>query len=116
MIAATRLGSMSALNSCCTAFLTSARSAQWQGKGTWYSSGGNGPNCALYGCTLPVSATANRLRPWKAPLNAMTPARRVWARAILIAFSTASAPVLNSAVFFAWVPGVSAFSFSASAM
>ncbi len=35
MIAATRLGSMSALKRWCTAFLTSARLAQWQGKGAW---------------------------------------------------------------------------------
>jgi hypothetical protein len=33
-----------------------------------------------------------------------------------MAFSIASAPVENSAVFFAWLPGVSALSFSASAM
>ena len=32
------------------------------------------------------------------------------ARAILTAFSTASAPVVNSAVFFSWSPGVSRFS------
>ena len=47
------------------------------------------------------------MRPWKAPPKAITPLRLVWARAILIAFSIASAPVENSAVFFACVPGVS---------
>ena len=36
------------------------------------------------------------------------------ARAILTAFSTASAPVVKKAVFFGVGPGTSAFSFSAS--
>jgi hypothetical protein len=40
------------------------------------------------------------VRPWKPPANAMTPGRPVAARAILIAFSTASAPVVKNAVFF----------------
>ena len=64
---------------------------------------------------MPVSATANIERPWKAPPKAMTPLRLVYERAILTAFSIASAPVENSAVFLACVPGVSWFSFSASA-
>jgi hypothetical protein len=45
-------------------------------------------------------------RPWKAPLKAMTALRPVAARAILIAFSTASAPLERNAVFLACVPGV----------
>ena len=40
------------------------------------------------------------VRPWKAPVKAMIPERPVAARAILTAFSVASAPVVNSAVFF----------------
>ena len=35
VMAATRLGSMSALKRWYTAFFTSARLAQWQGKGAW---------------------------------------------------------------------------------
>ena len=42
------------------------------------------------------------------------PALRCGARAILTAFSTASAPELNSAVRFSWLPGVSRFSASAT--
>ena len=56
------------------------------------------------------------VRPWKPPLNAMTAERFVWKRAILMAFSTASAPVVRKIVFFGVVPGASAFSVSASAM
>ncbi len=44
----------------------------------------------------------------------MTPERPVWARAILIAFSTASAPVVTKIDFFAVGPGASLFSRSAS--
>ena len=40
--------------------------------------------------------------------------RLVWARAILTAFSSASAPLLSSSVFLAKSPGASALSFSAS--
>ena len=35
------------------------------------------------------------MRPWKPPLNATTPGRFVYARAILTAFSIASAPVVR---------------------
>jgi len=35
------------------------------------------------------------VRPWKPPVKAMTPARPVAARAILMAFSVASAPVVT---------------------
>ena len=45
----------------------------------------------------------------------MTAARPVAARAILTAFSTASAPVDISMVLFGPLPGASAFSFSQSA-
>ena len=54
------------------------------------------------------------VRPWKAPEKAMTPGRPVAARAILTAFSTASAPVEKKVVFLACVPGVSSLSRSAS--
>ena len=39
----------------------------------------------------------------------------MYLRAILTAFSTASAPELNSALFFAWSPGVMRLSASATA-
>ena len=55
------------------------------------------------------------VRPWKPPEKAMTAARPVAARAILTAFSTASAPVDISTVLFGPLPGASAFSFSQSA-
>ena len=55
------------------------------------------------------------VRPWKPPPKAMTPERPVWARAILMAFSTASAPVLNRAVFFGPAMGARALMRSISA-
>ena len=64
---------------------------------------------------MPVSASAMIVRPWNAPEKAMTAARPVAARAILTAFSTASAPVDISMVLFGPSPGASAFSFSQSA-
>ena len=54
------------------------------------------------------------VRPWKAPLKAMTPGRPVWARAILMLFSTASAPVVKNAVFRGPLIGTIALSRSAS--
>ncbi|MNL27711.1 hypothetical protein D3C87_1493180 [compost metagenome] len=78
------------------------------GNGAWKMSDGNGPKPTLYGATLPVSAMPSSVRPWKAPEKAITPGRPVWARAILTAFSTASAPVVNSAVLFG--PGTGASS------
>ncbi len=77
-------------------------------------SAGIGPNPALYGCTFPVSPMASSVRPWNAPENATTPERPVWARAILTAFSTASAPVVTSSVLQGPATGAMAFSFSAS--
>ncbi|MDT4874651.1 hypothetical protein FQZ97_1099630 [compost metagenome] len=47
---------------------------------------------------MPVSATENMLRPWKAPPKAITPLRPVDERAIFTAFSIASAPVEKNAV------------------
>jgi hypothetical protein len=61
----------------------------------------------LYGISLAVIAMASRLRPWKACSNTTTSLRPVATRAIFTAFSTASAPVENSAVRLGWVPGVS---------
>ena len=57
-----------------------------------------------------------KLRPWKPPPNATTARRFVAARAILIAFSTASAPVENRIDFLAPEIGASALSLSHSAM
>ncbi len=61
---------------------------------------------------LAVIAIVRLVRPWYAWSKTATASRPVWARAILTAFSTASAPELNSAAFFAWSPGVSSASFS----
>jgi hypothetical protein len=55
------------------------------------------------------------VRPWKPPEKAMMAGRPVAARAILTAFSTASAPVDTRTVLFGPLPGASAFSFSQSA-
>jgi len=74
---------------------------------------GNGPKPVLYGTTLPVSDMPMNVRPWNAPVSAITPGRPVCARAILMAFSTASAPVVKNAVFLACAPGVIAFRRSA---
>ena len=54
------------------------------------------------------------VRPWKPPPKAITPERPVWARAILMAFSTASAPVVTKMDFFGVGPGASRFNRSAS--
>ena len=116
MIAATRAGSMSYLKMCSSASRLSCTLTPWYaiGNGAWYTSAGNGPKPALYGATFPVSAMAMNVRPWKPPPNAITPARPVWARAILMQFSTASAPVVTKIAFFGVGPGASLFSFSAS--
>ena len=55
---------------------------------------------ALYGCCFDVSDIAISVRPWKAPSNAITAGRPVAWRAILTAFSTASAPELKNAALF----------------
>lgn len=55
------------------------------------------------------------MRPWKACSKATMAGRPVAARAIFTAFSTASAPLFTSIVFFGPGPGTSAFSRSASA-
>ncbi len=65
------------------------------GAGARYTSGANGPNPALYGCTLLVIVIARSVRPWKALSNTTTAGRPVAARAIFTAFSTASAPELR---------------------
>ena len=56
------------------------------------------------------------VRPWKAWSKQTTAWRPVCLRASLMAFSTASAPELNSAVFFGKLPGVRAFRRSATSM
>ncbi|MNT64604.1 hypothetical protein D3C72_2025180 [compost metagenome] len=65
---------------------------------------------------MPVSAIPIMVRPWKPPLKAMVPLRPVWARAILMAFSTASAPVERKRVRLGVGPGTRALSFSASSI
>src|SRR4051812_7965767 len=69
------------------------------GAGARYTSGANGPKPRLYGTTLAVIVIARSVRPWNALSNTTTAGRPVAARAILTAFSTASAPVLSSTVF-----------------
>ena len=56
------------------------------------------------------------VRPWKAPEKAMTLVRPVAARAILTAFSTASAPVENRMVLASPENGASSFSRSQSSI
>ena len=53
-----------------------------------------------------VSAMVRLVRPWYAWSNATTACRLVACRAIFTAFSTASAPELNSAERLSCVPGV----------
>ena len=50
------------------------------------------------------------VRPWNARSKTITPGRPVAARAILTAFSTASAPELTSSVFVSLSPGQSSSS------
>src|SRR3954451_14591521 len=59
---------------------------------------------------LAVIAIVRLVRPWYAWSNTPTASLPVATRAIFTAFSTASAPELNSADFLAWSPGVSAAS------
>ena len=66
------------------------------GAGARYTSGANGPKPSLYGTTLAVSAMVRLVRPWKEWSKAITAVRPVATRAILTAFSTASAPELSS--------------------
>ena len=54
-----------------------------------------------------VIAIVRLVRPWYAWSKTPTASRPVATRAIFTAFSTASAPELNSALFLAWSPGVS---------
>ncbi len=68
----------------------------------------------MYGCTLEVNETAISVRPWKAPLKAITPLRPVARRAILTAFSTASAPELKKAALAGPENGATASSRSAA--
>jgi hypothetical protein len=63
---------------------------------------------------LEVSDMAISVRPWKARSNAMTAGRPVACRAILTAFSTASAPELKNAALFGPAIGLRAVIRSAS--
>ncbi len=74
------------------------------------------PMPAEYGTTLPVRPRVIMVRPWYAPVKAITPARPVAARAILTAFSTASEPEVTSRVFFGKSPGTRLAISSASSM
>ena len=53
-----------------------------------------------------VIAIVRLVRPWYPWSKTTTASRFVYARAIFTAFSTASAPLLNSADRFSWSPGV----------
>jgi len=68
----------------------------------------------LYGCVFEVRVSDSNVRPWKAPSKAMTAGRRVYARANLTAFSTASVPALKKAAFAGPANGASASRRSAS--
>ena len=70
----------------------------------------------LYGITFAVSDIPRSVRPWNAWSNATTAERPVALRAILTAFSTASAPALANIVLAGPSIGASAFSRSASSM
>src|SRR5918999_2739619 len=96
---ATVEGSTSALNRCSSAAIASSVDTPryGYGAGTRYTSGANGPKPALYGLTLLVIVIASSVRPWNAYSKTTTAGRPVAARAILTAFSTASAPELTSA-------------------
>ena len=65
------------------------------GAGARYTSGANGPKPALYGFTLLVIVIVSSVRPWNALSKTTTAGRPVAARAILTAFSFASAPELT---------------------
>src|SRR6476619_3797488 len=65
------------------------------GTGARYTSGANGPKPALYGFTFAVIVIVSSVRPWKALSKTTTAGRPVAQRAILTAFSTASAPELT---------------------
>ena len=94
---ATVAGSTSALNSCRSPAIASSVVTPRYGYGTGarYTSGANGPKPALYGFTLPVIVIVSSVRPWKALSKTTTAGRPVAARAILTAFSIASAPELT---------------------
>ena len=118
MIAATSSAATSALYTCSMAWSESSTETPKcaTGSGTWKISPGSGPKLRLYGAVLPVSDIAMKLRPWKPPVKAITALRRVAARAILIEFSTAAAPVENRMVLAAPSVGASALSRSHSSM
>ncbi len=67
----------------------------------------NGPKPFLYGITLAVMAIVRFVRPWYPWSKTTTASRPVAWRAILTAFSTASAPELSSTLRLSWSPGVS---------
>ena len=70
----------------------------------------------LYGMTFAVSVMPISVRPWNAWSNATIALRPVALRAILTAFSTASAPEFANIVLAGPSIGASAFSRSASSM
>ena len=79
MIAATRDGSTSDLNSVSSACSDSLGGTPRYsaGNGRWKISPGIGPKPVLYGATLPVNPIVYIVRPWKAPENAITAERLV---------------------------------------
>src|SRR4051794_2441076 len=111
-IAATDSGATLVRNACSSAasaaFAVTPRYSY--GNGTRYTSGANGPRPALYGCVFDVSDSDSIVRPWKPPSNAITAGRRVYARANLTAFSTASVPALKNAAFAGELKGATASS------
>ncbi len=61
----------------------------------------------MYGITFEVSVIVSSVRPWNAWSKQTIASRPVAMRAILTAFSTASAPEFCSSAFFANAPGCS---------
>jgi hypothetical protein len=66
----------------------------FDGNGTWNTPAINGAKPSRWITLLPVSDSAPRVRPWKAPVKAMKFGRRVDQRASFIAPSMDSAPEL----------------------
>jgi hypothetical protein len=68
----------------------------------------------LYGRVFDVNDSDSSVRPWKAPSKAINAGRRVYERANLTAFSTASVPALKNAAFAGPLNGARSSSRSAS--
>src|SRR6266508_1722231 len=100
-IAAVSLGAVcdaSRYSSCSSEYSEASASVIFKrnayGNGATNTPEGNGPNPVRYTVLEVVNAIVPTVRPWKEPLNTITFCLPVATRAILTAFSTASAPEL----------------------